>query len=185
MSAALVSAGLAALIVRGDDGRLRAFANTCRHRDPLVVAERAGAGMTATTAFTCTFAGWPGPHSATGPVRALPVAEWHGVVLVGPAGDAPIADGDVVDPEAAAYLDALNLDRAECVAETREVVAADFHALVADLASRPRARIVAGHAVVTNGPDTGTVELDRVFTLGGETHGRRYVVDRRRYELRA
>jgi phenylpropionate dioxygenase-like ring-hydroxylating dioxygenase large terminal subunit len=113
MSTALVSGGVTALVVRGDDGLLRAFANTCRHRDPLLVAERAGAGMSATAAFTCTFAGWPGPHDATGPVRPLPVAEAHGVVLVRPAGGLPIAAGEVVDREAGAFLDALSLDRAE------------------------------------------------------------------------
>jgi hypothetical protein len=61
--------------------------------------------------------------------------------------------------------------------------------VVADLASRPGTCTVAGHAVVTTGPDTGTVGLDRVFALDdrldGRTEARRCVVDRRRYELRA
>jgi Rieske 2Fe-2S protein len=184
MFAALVCRGVAVLVVRGDDRVLRAFSDTCRHRDPLVVAERAGAGMSATASFTCPFAGWPGPHAGTGPVRPLPVAEAHGAVLVRPAGSAPIAVAEVIDPEVGARLDALELDRAEWVAERRDVVTADRHALVADLASRPRACTVAGHAVVSTGPDAATVALHRVFALDPIRAGR-CVVDRRTYELRA
>jgi hypothetical protein len=185
MFAALVCRGVAALVVRGDDRVLRAFSGTCRHRDPLVVAERAGAGMSATAVLTCPFAGWPGPHAGTGPVRPLPVAEAHGVVLVRPTGDAPIAAAEILDAEVVACLDGLRLDRAECVAGMRDVVTADWRAIVADLASRPRACTVAGHAVVAAGLDDRTLELHRVFPLDDRTDGRRFVVDRRRYEVRA
>jgi Rieske 2Fe-2S protein len=185
MFVALVSRGVAALVVRGDDGVLRAFSGTCRHRDPMVVAERAGAGMSATSAFACPFAGWPGPHAGTGPVRPLPVTQAHGVVLVRPRGDAPIASGESVDVETAAWLDRFALDHAECVAETRDVVTADWLAVVAELASRPRAGTVAAHAVFTAGAGDGTLELDRVFALDSQVRGGRCVVDRRRYQLRA
>jgi hypothetical protein len=185
MFSALVWERVATLVVRGDDGVLRAFSDTCRHRDPLIVAERAGPGMRATAAFTCPFAGWPGPHGTTGPVRPLPVAELHGVVLVRPAGAAPIVPTDAFAPGDAADLDALGLGRARCVAETRAVVTADRHEVLSDLASRPGASTIAGHAVVTTGPDDGALELTRVFGLDDETSERRCVVDRRTYRLRA
>lgn len=43
-----------AIIVRGRDGRIRAFANVCRHRGSLVCLEEAGN----TRKFTCPYHGW-------------------------------------------------------------------------------------------------------------------------------
>ena len=43
-----------AIIVRGDDGLIRAFANVCRHRGSLVCLEEAGN----TRKFTCPYHGW-------------------------------------------------------------------------------------------------------------------------------
>jgi Rieske 2Fe-2S family protein len=44
----------AAIIVRGEDGELRAFANVCRHRGSLVCLEERGN----TTRFSCPYHGW-------------------------------------------------------------------------------------------------------------------------------
>lgn len=43
-----------AIVVRGQDGELRAFANVCRHRGSLVCLEQAGN----TRKFTCPYHGW-------------------------------------------------------------------------------------------------------------------------------
>jgi len=43
-----------AIVVRGDDGELRAFANVCRHRGSLVCLEAHGS----TRKFTCAYHGW-------------------------------------------------------------------------------------------------------------------------------
>lgn len=43
-----------AIIVRGQDGRIRAFANVCRHRGSLVCLEKAGNARK----FTCPYHGW-------------------------------------------------------------------------------------------------------------------------------
>lgn len=47
-------AGESAIIVRGSDGTLAAFANVCRHRGSLVCLERAGH----VKKFTCPYHGW-------------------------------------------------------------------------------------------------------------------------------
>lgn len=47
-------AGESAIIVRGDDGELRAFANVCRHRGSLVCLEERGN----TDRFSCPYHGW-------------------------------------------------------------------------------------------------------------------------------
>ena len=47
-------AGESAIIVRGDDGELRAFANVCRHRGSLVCLEKHGN----TSKFSCPYHGW-------------------------------------------------------------------------------------------------------------------------------
>ena len=50
----LTVAGEAAIIVRGEDGELRAFANVCRHRGSLVCLEEQGR----TKEFSCPYHGW-------------------------------------------------------------------------------------------------------------------------------
>jgi Rieske 2Fe-2S family protein len=47
-------AGEAAIIVRGEDGELRAFANVCRHRGSLVCLEERGRAK----GFSCPYHGW-------------------------------------------------------------------------------------------------------------------------------
>ena len=87
--------GVPILVVRGRDGRLRAFANVCRHRGAkLVQGQGCGAG-----AFTCPYHGWtydldgrliglpdernfPGVSRADHGLAAVPVAEKHGMVFV-------------------------------------------------------------------------------------------------------
>ena len=50
-------AAIAVLVVRGEDGGLRAFTNTCRHDDPYVAAERKSPGQSTANAFTCPLRG--------------------------------------------------------------------------------------------------------------------------------
>jgi phenylpropionate dioxygenase-like ring-hydroxylating dioxygenase large terminal subunit len=50
----LTVAGESAIIVRGDDGEIRAFANVCRHRGSLVCLASAGK----TRKFQCPYHGW-------------------------------------------------------------------------------------------------------------------------------
>ena len=90
------------LLVRGDDGTLRAFANTCRHRghELLPCGEGAQHKM-----IICPYHAWT--YSLAGELRAagsfrttpgfdfgqwglarLPVTEWHGLVFVDASGGA-------------------------------------------------------------------------------------------------
>ena len=90
--------GLPILLVRGADGRVRAFANACRHRGAPVAK---GCGRSARV-FTCPYHGWSwdtegrltGLPFAEGfadlpeerrRLVSLPVAERHGLVLVRPS----------------------------------------------------------------------------------------------------
>ena len=94
----------AVVLVRGDDGALRAFFNVCRHRghelhavrrdgeagrDPLPVPRldlRARRHAARDTALRRTAELRPRPTTASSPVR---VEEWHGWVMVNVSGDAP------------------------------------------------------------------------------------------------
>lgn len=88
-------AGVPVLLVRADDGALRAFLNACRHRASRVVT---GCGIG--KRFICPFHGWTydgagrltgmpgragfaGIDPATLSLTPLPVAERHGLVFVG------------------------------------------------------------------------------------------------------
>ena len=95
------------LLVRGDDGVLRAFANTCRHRGHELLP--CGAAMQRNV-IICPYHSWT--YSLAGGLRAaagfksrpgfaagewglteLPVTEWHGLVFVDGSGTAaPLAD---------------------------------------------------------------------------------------------
>jgi Rieske 2Fe-2S family protein len=94
------------LLVRGDDGALRAFANTCRHRGH----ELLPCGQTANArAIVCPYHSWayslrgglraaagfrhqPGFNDADWGLAELPVTEWHGLVFVDGSGTAaPLA----------------------------------------------------------------------------------------------
>ena len=95
--------GGSVLLVRGDDGALRAFANTCRHRGH----ELLPCGQTANNgkAIVCPYHGWaytlrgglraaagfrhqPGFVDADWGLAELPVTEWHGLVWVDGSGKA-------------------------------------------------------------------------------------------------
>jgi phenylpropionate dioxygenase-like ring-hydroxylating dioxygenase large terminal subunit len=95
------------VVVRAGDGRLRAFANVCRHRGARVAS---GCGSAAAR-FACPYHGWtydldgrlaaiPDDYGFEGIDRArhglaeLPVAERHGMVWVRCAGG-----GDAIDPD--------------------------------------------------------------------------------------
>jgi len=167
MFAAVVSGGIAVLAVRGEDGELRAFSNTCRHAAPMVIAEREGPGQHAARAFTCPFADWPDAHSdGEGSVRALPVAEGHGLVLVRPGGGAPVNVDDAVDPDPV-WLDALGLDAYRRAHATRAVRVAPWRTVVTEARARPGARAVGPNAVLVpvGGPVARAVELHRAFPL--------------------
>ncbi len=99
-----VSAGsVAALLTRDTDGRLRAFANLCRHRAHELLP---AGGSTAGRAVTCPYHAWsyrlegslmaaPGfaDLPADSGLVSLPVEVWHGWVFVsGYAGAPPFAD---------------------------------------------------------------------------------------------
>lgn len=107
------SGGVPLVVVRGEDGRVRAFANVCRHRGAALVAP--GPGHVARS-FRCTFHGWVYdlagrnigmPHSTGGfdgldpACTALverPAAEAHGFVFVRPVGDAPVDTDALLGP---------------------------------------------------------------------------------------
>ncbi len=119
-----------AVIVRGEDGVVRAFANTCRHRGhellPCVSGTGAGTGAGAVPgrtavnakAIVCPYHSWvyslsgelrgaPGHRglpASDWSLRELPAAEWHGLIFVDGSGSAagplPLAG---LDPIVAPY----------------------------------------------------------------------------------
>jgi glycine betaine catabolism A len=91
------------LVVRGEDGTLRAFANTCRHRGhELLPCAGDAAGPVNGKAIVCPYHSWafslagelrgaPGYRGLTAgdwSLRELPAAEWHGLVFVDSSGGA-------------------------------------------------------------------------------------------------
>ena len=98
-------AGVPVLVVRGDDGVLRAFHNVCRHRaGPLATCDGRGA-----KALRCRYHGWT--YTLAGQLRSAPemgdaadfdvaairlpevaVATWHGLVFVALDAAPPLAD---------------------------------------------------------------------------------------------
>ncbi len=103
---ALEVAGVPVLVVRGDDGAIRAFLNVCSHRGAIVVPEGGGNGRR----FACPYHAWtydtagclvglldreefgtlePADHG----LRPLPVAERAGLIFV------------IVDPDANLEID--------------------------------------------------------------------------------
>ena len=85
--------GVPLLVVRGDDGRLRAFLNVCRHRGTAVTLQSEGKGC---RAFVCPYHGWTYdragalvgvPHKAgfrrtPGGLMPLPTFELAGLVFI-------------------------------------------------------------------------------------------------------
>ena len=107
------------LVVRGADGRLRAFANTCRHRGhELLPCDASSSG----DAIVCPYHAWtyrldgtlrgaPGYRGVDGfdpaqfglaPIRLL---DWHGWIFIDPAGDSPDFDDYIgaIEPIVAPY----------------------------------------------------------------------------------
>jgi Rieske 2Fe-2S family protein len=91
------------LLARGRDGRLRAFANTCRHRGHELLPCGTAAKR---QAIVCPYHSWaygldgrlraapdfphqPGSDAAGWALAELPVTEWHGLVFVDGSGHAP------------------------------------------------------------------------------------------------
>ncbi len=103
--------GIPLVVVRLDDGSLRALINTCRHRGaPLVDPAGRGEGL---RTFTCPYHAWtysrdgrllgrPASYGAFDDVTlecdlaTRPVAERHGLVFVRPEGDDPIDVDEVL-----------------------------------------------------------------------------------------
>ena len=99
--------GVSLLVVRGDDGRVRAFLNVCRHRGTRVESAPCGTKK----AFTCPYHAWSYalhgkllhvPHArgfadATRDLAEVPVAIIAGLVFVIPSAGAP-AIGDWLGP---------------------------------------------------------------------------------------
>ena len=91
------------LLVRGDDGILRAFANTCRHRGHELVAcgatQQRNAIICPYHAWTYSlsgglraaagFKGRPGFDAAAWGLIELPVEEWNGLIFVDGSSTAP------------------------------------------------------------------------------------------------
>src|SRR5215475_12171961 len=64
---------LSVLIVRGDDGELRAFQNACRHRGS-AICEGSGEGL---SELRCPFHRWT--WDLAGELREIPSRKWFGV----------------------------------------------------------------------------------------------------------
>ncbi len=121
----LESGGIPLLLVRGQDGRVRAFANICRHRGA-PVAE--GRGTLSGGRIRCPFHAWT--YDLEGALAAIPLGEsgysaceraslglrerpcreGHGLILVRPEGDRPIESESWLG-ELATDLDVLGLAR--------------------------------------------------------------------------
>lgn len=117
------------LLVRGEDGRLRAFANVCRHRGHELLG--VGEAVAAARGVMCPYHGWvydldgnrrgDGSDCALAAVRA---DEWHGWRFVNVSGDAaPLREhiGDL-DALVAPY----NPARLRAAAECEYVVGANW-----------------------------------------------------------
>jgi phenylpropionate dioxygenase-like ring-hydroxylating dioxygenase large terminal subunit len=118
-------AGLPVLLARGTDGRVRAFANICRHRGAPVAQ-----GCGNARAFACPYHGWTydltgrllgttdkvafaGLDLASHGLVPLPAAEKHGMIFVRPKparpGEVGAIDVDATLAVMAADMDALEL----------------------------------------------------------------------------
>jgi nitrite reductase/ring-hydroxylating ferredoxin subunit len=104
---ARTAAGTPLLVVRGDDGAVRAFRNACRHR-----GMRLADGEGCKRVFTCTYHGWtyrldgrlqyiphehgfPGFDKSTHGLVPVSAIERHGLVWV--TQDEPVGDGALAD----------------------------------------------------------------------------------------
>jgi phenylpropionate dioxygenase-like ring-hydroxylating dioxygenase large terminal subunit len=78
------AAGVPVLIVRGSDGRVRAFVNACRHRGAIVEAEPCGRSRR----FTCPYHGWV--YDQRGGLTGMYGADTFGPVDREPLGLTPL-----------------------------------------------------------------------------------------------
>jgi phenylpropionate dioxygenase-like ring-hydroxylating dioxygenase large terminal subunit len=130
--------GPSILIMRGKDGALRAFLNACRHRAARLVKDCAHA-----TRVTCPFHGWtynlegkliglPGKIAFDGldtetlSLLALPIREWHGLILVSADPDGGPIDAEAFFGPMAAEIRQLDLARLVPVKKHVEPVAANW-----------------------------------------------------------
>ncbi len=131
-----------ALLVRGPDGSIRAFANFCRHRGhELLPCGAAGNGK----AIVCPYHSWA--YSLSGELRGapgyrdlpakdwslveLPSVEWHGLVFVdasgGVAGPLPLAGLDpIVAPYEASRLVVTSTHRYDAAANWK-ILTENYH----------------------------------------------------------
>jgi phenylpropionate dioxygenase-like ring-hydroxylating dioxygenase large terminal subunit len=96
-------AGINIVVIRGDDGQVRAFRNACTHRGVRIAPDDRGCA----SRFTCPYHAWtydskgkllafpfkqgfPGVSAETHSLRPVVVAEKYGFVFVRAEGDAPI-----------------------------------------------------------------------------------------------
>jgi phenylpropionate dioxygenase-like ring-hydroxylating dioxygenase large terminal subunit len=118
----LDAGGVPLLVVRDDDGTVRAFVNACRHR-----ATQVAHGCGTAKNFACPFHNWTYARDgrllgqpraqggfasvdrATLGLVAVPAGEGHGLVLVRPGGGAPVDVAAEIGPQIARDLDALGL----------------------------------------------------------------------------
>jgi Rieske 2Fe-2S family protein len=130
------------LIARGDDGGLRAFANTCRHRGhELLPCGASGTGGVIVCPYHAwtyrldgTLRGAPGYRSADGfdatqfglaPIRVM---DWHGWIFIDPSGDSPDFATHIgsLDATVAPYAP----ERLDVLARHEYVVAANWKIIV-------------------------------------------------------
>jgi phenylpropionate dioxygenase-like ring-hydroxylating dioxygenase large terminal subunit len=107
------------LLARGEDGVLRGFANTCRHRGHELLP---CGGSSQEKVIICPYHSWtyslngelraaagfknrPGFEASQWGLRQLPVTEWHGLVFVDGSGSAPPLAGSLgsLEPLVAPY----------------------------------------------------------------------------------
>ena len=96
------------LVVRGDDGKVRAFVNACRHRGAVVETARRGTKPL----FSCPFHAWS--YDTRGALRAVPMAEQFGPLETGSLGLLPLPAAEhcgmiFVHPRADEVIDAAAL----------------------------------------------------------------------------
>lgn len=131
----LAYSGESIIVVRGDDGVLRAFLNVCRHRGSRICAEAAGHAKR----LVCPYHAWAytlegklclprgapaGFDAAEHPLRALACIEASGLVLVNFWRDAPLPRDELSTIDR--YLGAYDLGGCKVAAERRYRVGANW-----------------------------------------------------------
>ena len=128
-----------AIIVRGNDGKLKGFANVCRHRGSLVCLEQQGHAEK----FTCPYHGWmydtdgrltaarnmdkDFDKSAHG-LKPVSVGEIHGLMFVCFDDDPPSLDGAIRDLEEAMAM--FDLENLKVAAQKSYPIAANWKLMI-------------------------------------------------------